>query len=139
MDLSDGFATIDITNLFVEKLYQTNATNLIILLIQIDSSNVLMLPSSASPRATTASPAADETMLAILKCTVSSKPLSTLKWFRLGSTATEITDGMVRGVNSLEYRIDHVSRDDAGEYRCTADNGYGGPIHKTTSLVVRCK
>jgi len=102
-------------------------------------SNVHMFPSTASPRATTASPAADETLSAILKCTVSSKPVSTLKWFRLRPSATEIRDGIVRGVNSLEYRIDHVSRDDAGEYRCTADNGYGGPIHNTTFLVVRCK
>lgn len=70
---------------------------------------------------------------------MSSNPESTLTWFRLGSPATEITDGIVRGVNSLEYRIVDVSRDDAGMYRCTADNGYGEAVHSITSLVVQCK
>ena len=30
-------------------------------------------------------------------------------------------------------------REDAGTYRCTTNNGYGGDVHEDTALVVHCK
>jgi len=98
-----------------------------------------MFLSADSPLTTAISQTGDETLTALLTCTVSSKPESTIKWFRLGSPDIEITEGIIKGNKSLEYRIASVSRDDAGDYMCTADNGYGGAVNSNTSLVVRCK
>jgi len=84
-------------------------------------------------------PAVDETQSALMTCTAESKPQLTLTLFRLSQSATEITDGIVKKDNSLEYRMEQVSREHAGDYKCTADNGYGSAVPNTATLLVRCK
>ncbi|XP_052804150.1 hemicentin-2-like isoform X2 [Mya arenaria] len=86
---------------------------------------------------TTGSVEMDETHSGSLSCTVDSKPPSTITWSRVDSASALPTDSMTRGNNSLKYRINTAQREDAGQYRCTANNIFGGNKHNHTQIVVR--
>ncbi|XP_052819322.1 synaptogenesis protein syg-2-like isoform X2 [Mya arenaria] len=79
----------------------------------------------------------DETQSGSLSCTVDSKPLSTITWSRFDSGNTVPTNRLVKGSNSLGYMITDAQREDAGDYRCTAYNGYGGNKFNNTQVVIR--
>ncbi|WAR05841.1 CADM2-like protein [Mya arenaria] len=86
---------------------------------------------------TTGSVEIDETQSGSLSCTVDSKPPSTITWTRVDRASALPTNRLTRGSNSLEYTISTTQREDAGQYRCTANNNYGGNKHNDTLIVVR--
>ena len=79
-----------------------------------------------------------ETQSGSLNCLVSSKPASVITWRHDGS-AEDITEGLVKGENSLSLHFTAVTREDAGRYQCSADSGIGDPVTKDANLVVLCK
>jgi len=81
----------------------------------------------------------NETQLGLLNCSVSSKPESNITWYRRTSQRWEALPVTVRGNNSLSYNMVNASREDAGTYRCTANNGYEGDISREMEFVIRCK
>ena len=88
-----------------------------------------------SPVENLTAPVAFETQSGWLNCSVSSKPVSTITWYK-GSLQIA---GPERVMNYLSYNISNVSREDAGTYRCKANNGYGGDVNESISFVVHCK
>jgi len=91
-----------------------------------------------SPQANVSASIIDETQPCILSCSVSSKPVSTIVLYRLVNNTEQLVAGTVTKNNTLQYVIDAVSRDDAGTYRCKANNELGSD-NKDTHVVVRCK
>ena len=67
-----------------------------------------------------------------LKCTpTAGKPAPLLKWRKAG------VEGLMEGG---EVNIEHVSRSDAGQYTCEAQNGYKSePVTQSINVVVHCK
>ena len=51
----------------------------------------------------------------------------------------DITDGLVKGENSLSLHFTAVTREDAGRYRCSANNGIGDVVSKDANIIVICK
>ena len=51
----------------------------------------------------------------------------------------DITEGLVKGENSLFLLLTDVTREDAGRYRCLANNGIGDVVSKDVNIVVICK
>jgi len=76
--------------------------------------------------------------LGLLNCNVSSNPASVITW-RYEGRAVVITEGLVKGENSLSLHFTAVTREDAGRYRCSANNGIGDVVSKDANLVVICK
>jgi len=50
-----------------------------------------------------------------------------------------ITEGLVKGENSLSVHFSAVTREDAGRYRCSANNGIGDNVSKNAKIDVFCK
>jgi len=73
-----------------------------------------------------------------LNCIVSSNPASVITW-RRHDNGIEILEGLVKGNNSLSLNFTDVSREDAGRYRCSANNGIGNVVYTVVTLVVTCK
>ena len=68
-----------------------------------------------------------------VRCEATGRPPPGLTWSRLEAGAGQL---LSRGG---ELSLTRVSRDEAGEYRCSADNGVGPPVTASVSLVVECK
>jgi len=79
-----------------------------------------------------------ETHSGLLSCNVSSNPASVIAWRHEGS-AMNITEGLVKGDNYLLLHFTSVTREDAGRYRCSANNGIGDVVSKDAKIVVICK
>jgi len=79
-----------------------------------------------------------ETNSGLLDCKVSSKPASIITWRRLDNTV-DIREGLVKGENSLSLHFTDVAREDAGRYRCSANNNIGHVINTDANLVITCK
>lgn len=90
---------------------------------------------SDSPVAMLSAPVVFETQAGWLNCSVSSKPVSSITLYK----GTQKIAGPERTLTYLKYNISNVSREDAGTYRCTANNGYGGDVHEDIPVVVHCK
>ena len=76
-----------------------------------------------------------------LTCRASSKPAAYFKWFK-GSGISPVDSGTGTFTNNLlKYTIATVDRTDAGDYRCTADNGIGTADNtvENVQLIVQCK
>jgi len=73
-----------------------------------------------------------------LNCNVSSNPASVITWRHDGS-AVDISERLVKGENSLMLLFTDVTREDAGRYRCSANNGIGDVVSKDANIVVICK
>ena len=67
-------------------------------------------------------------------CNVTGKPTPTVIWFREGSSKVYST-----GEGSAALSFSSVSRSDAGQYRCKANNTAGTDETGVLSLVVHCK
>ena len=67
-------------------------------------------------------------------CNATGKPTPTVTWFREGSSKVHST-----GEGSAALLFNSVSRSDAGQYRCKANNTAGTEETKALSLVVYCK
>jgi len=80
----------------------------------------------------------NETYSGLLNCNVSSNPVSVITWKHNGS-AVDITEGLVKGENSLSLHFTAVTREDAGRYRCSANNSIGDVVSKDANIVVLCK
>jgi len=78
-----------------------------------------------------------ETKTGFLNCSVSSKPASNITWSNGHGIA--ITEGLVKGSNFLSLNLTDVSREAAGQYLCSANNGIGDEVHENATLVVTCK
>ena len=76
---------------------------------------------------------------ALLSCDVKARPQPTdfVKWQRDMS----VVDGEAfdSSEGRLLYHIPEIGRDDAGLYRCVADNGFGSSVSQELSLTVLCK
>ena len=79
-----------------------------------------------------------ETHSGLLNCNVSSNPASVIAWMHEGS-AVDITEGLVKGDNYLSLQFTAVTREDAGRYRCSANNSIGDVVSKDANIVVICK
>jgi len=79
-----------------------------------------------------------ETHSGLLTCNVSSNPASVITW-RHDSSTVDITEGLVKGENSLSLYFSAATREDAGRYRCSANNGIGHVVSKDANIVVICK
>ena len=62
-----------------------------------------------------------------LNCPRNGKPIPSIKWTRLSDNHT------------VNMPLINISRHDAGDYRCTADNGVGTPATREASIDVQCK
>jgi len=91
-----------------------------------------------APTITTSDVKIKETFSGSLYCIVSSNPASVITWRRIDK-AMDITEGCVKGTNSLSLTFTDVSREDAGKYRCSATNSIGGAVYTDATLVVTCK
>ena len=67
-------------------------------------------------------------------CNATGKPIPTVTWFREGSSKVYST-----GKGSAALSFSSVSRSDAGQYRCKANNTAGTDETGALSLVVHCK
>ena len=67
-------------------------------------------------------------------CNATGKPTPTVTWFRKGSSKMYST-----GEGSAALLFSSVSRSDAGQYRCKANNTAGTRETGALSLVVHCK
>ena len=72
-----------------------------------------------------------------LRCSASSKPPSNFKWFRSGSSVSMHSGSGSVSANYLDYVIPVVKRDDAGQYRCEADNNIGTPDNTNDLLMLK--
>jgi len=79
-----------------------------------------------------------ETHSGFLNCNVSSRPASVITWRHDGS-AVDITEGLVKGENSLSLYFSAATREDAGRYRCLANNSIGDVASNDANIVVICK
>ena len=76
-----------------------------------------------------------------LTCRASSKPAASFKWYK-GTDTTPLKSGSGSVDNNmLIYTIDTIEKTDAGNYRCTADNGIGTADNSNgnVKVVVQCK
>ena len=94
--------------------------------------------STDEPTIETADVVITETHSGLLNCNVSSNPASVITWRHYGS-AVDITEGLVKGENSLSLHFSAVTREDAGRYRCSANNGIGDVVCKDANIVVICR
>ena len=62
-----------------------------------------------------------------LNCSRKGKPTPSFKWTRLSDNHT------------VNMPLIHISRFDARDYRCTADNGVGTPATRDVTIDVQCK
>ena len=67
-------------------------------------------------------------------CNATGKPTPTVTWFREGSSKVHST-----GKGSATLSFSSVSRIDAGQYRCKANNTAGTNETGALTLVVHCK
>ena len=67
-------------------------------------------------------------------CNATGKPTPTVTWFREGSSKVYST-----GEGSIVLSFSSVSRSDAGQYRCKANNTAGTDETRALSLVLHCK
>lgn len=74
-----------------------------------------------------------------LRCTAESKPAATFYWYKEGTANVLVTGNGTTGFNGLDFIIQNPTRDDAGIYRCEADNGISDKDSKTVELVIRCE
>ena len=63
--------------------------------------------------------------------------MSTITLYRLVNNLEQLVSGTTSGNNTLEYIKHASSRDDAGMYRCQANNNYGNG-HKDIIFSVKC-
>ena len=91
-----------------------------------------------APTITTSDVKIKETFSGSLHCIVSSNPASVITWRRIDK-AMDITEGLVKETNSLSLTFTDVSREDAGKYRCSANNSIGDAVYTDATLVVICK
>ena len=91
-----------------------------------------------APTITTSDVKIKETFSGSLHCIVSSNPASVITWRRIDK-AMDITEGCVKGTYSLSLTFTDVSREDAGKYRCSANNSIGDAVYTDATLVVTCK
>ena len=64
-------------------------------------------------------------------CAVDSEPLASVLWYRAGS-------GHIMSRQPL-LRLDQVTREQAGEYVCSANNSVGTSQPDSVDIVVQCK
>ena len=64
-------------------------------------------------------------------CAVDSEPLASVLWYRAGS-------GHIMSRQPL-LRLDQVTREQAGEYVCSANNSVGTSQPDSVNIVVQCK
>ena len=69
-----------------------------------------------------------------MTCNATGKPTPTVTWIREGSSEVYST-----GEASAKLSFNSVSRSDAGQYRCKANNSAGTEETGALSLVVHCK
>ena len=62
-----------------------------------------------------------------LNCSANGKPEPTITWTRLSDNT----------IVTMPLKI--TGRKDAGDYRCTADNGVGNPLTEDVSIIVLCE
>ena len=62
-----------------------------------------------------------------LECLADGKPMPNITWTRLPDNSVVIMP------------LTDIRRQDAGKYRCTADNGIVSPANKDVWIVVQCK
>ena len=62
-----------------------------------------------------------------LKCLADGKPTPSITWTRLADNNVAI------------MTLSDIRRQDAGKYRCTADNGIGSPRIRDVWIVVQCE
>ena len=72
-----------------------------------------------------------------LNCTVSSKPVSNITWYRLSPSIKVIVNNIIRGSNTVNYSITDATGFD-GVYLCTADNGIGIVVNSETRIISTC-
>ena len=65
-----------------------------------------------------------------LICEASGKPSPNITWTKDGSDSVLHTGST--------WNLTNISSDDAGTYRCTADNGAGSAVSHTVQVIVEC-
>lgn len=75
----------------------------------------------------------------VFPCYASSKPASIFTWYREGQRDVIYQGNGTLNSNQLAYEIDRVNRNDAGTYKCIANNGIETADEKLISLIVHCK
>ena len=70
-----------------------------------------------------------------LYCYATGKPAPNITWTRVLGDGT---NSKVLSVGS-SWRIVNIRRNFTGQYRCTADNGIGGPVNHTFLVNVLCE
>ena len=70
-----------------------------------------------------------------LNCLATGKPAPYITWTRVleNDTNSEVL------FNGSSWRIVNIRRNFTGQYRCTADNGIGGPVNHTFTVNVFCE
>ena len=68
-----------------------------------------------------------------LTCNASGDPTPNIAWTKEGRTAAQFN------VSGHKLDLVNVNVDDAGSYKCTADNGYGTPATSLAVVDVICK
>ena len=70
-----------------------------------------------------------------LTCEASGDPLPNITWTKEGATTNQLDN-----VTGPSFHLVMVSLNNAGSYRCTAENGYGtGRVTAVASVSVICK
>ena len=64
---------------------------------------------------------------ATVKCLADGKPTPNIKWTRLSDNSV------------VNMTLTNIGRQDAGNYRCTADNGMGSPATGDVWIDVQCE
>jgi len=99
---------------------------------------ILIVCSKDEPTIETTDVQIKETHSGLLHCNASSNPVSVITW-RNEDRAVDITEGLVKGENTLSLHFTAVTREDAGRYRCSANNGIGDVVSKDANIIVICK
>ena len=70
-----------------------------------------------------------------VNCYATGKPAPNITWTRVleNDTNSEVL------FNGSSWRIVNIRRNFTGQYRCTADNGIGGPVYHTFTVNVFCE
>lgn len=76
-----------------------------------------------------------------LRCTANSKPTAIFKWYKVENTKFNVvlTGNGTTQYNGLNLTIRNPTRQDAGIYKCEADNGFASKDSKDVELVINCK
>ena len=97
-----------------------------------NAKNILFSPSDSTKiTVSSANPVVVEGESVSLDCNATGNPAPTVTWTKDGNNSV-----LYQGER---YTIDRITRQQAGRYICTAENGIGSKLNATFAVIVHCK